>query len=164
MSRNTLIGGKLMLKNDKVSKKTKMQIATSTNSFLHSKSHKETIKLSSNQLINQSLEEIEQKAFDISNTSTNEEKDLMKQYQNQIDKNASKSNQTEESEANQEPLIELFTQMTPAEKLFEERRLKRLPEKIKKLTRTSFKEKYQTYYKSLTKLPEHHDIPKVGPG
>lgn len=54
--------------------------------------------------------------------------------------------------------------MTQAEKLFYEKKMKRLPEKIKKMAKTTFKEKYQIYYKSLTKLPEHNDIPKVGPG
>ena len=42
--------------------------------------------------------------------------------------------------------------------------MKKLPDKIQKMARTTFKEKYQQYYKALTKLPEHHDIPKVGPG
>lgn len=157
MNSNNLIGGKLVLKNNKVTQKTKMKIASSIN--ITNNKHKRNQNPSTlNKLImNESLEEIERQAFDIANTSTKEEKELMKDYLNQIEKDSSTNKEIE-------PSIELFNQMTPAERLFEEKRLKRLPEKIKKMTRTSFKEKYQTYYKSLTKLPEHHDIPKVGPG
>lgn len=53
---------------------------------------------------------------------------------------------------------------TDAEKLFDERRLKRLPEKIKKNVNVTYKQKYENFTKSLSKLPEHYDIPKVGPG
>lgn len=157
MNTNNLIGGKLVLKNNKVTQKTKMKIASSIN--ITNNKHKINQNPSTlNKLImNESLEEIERQAFDITNTSTKEEKELMKDYLNQIEKDSSINKEIE-------PSIELFNRMTPAERLFEEKRLKRLPEKIKKMTRTSFKEKYQTYYKSLTKLPEHHDIPKVGPG
>lgn len=61
-------------------------------------------------------------------------------------------------------LNEFTKDMTKAEKMFYMKKLKKLPDKIKKMSKTSFREKYQQYYKSLTKLPEHHDIPKVGPG
>lgn len=53
---------------------------------------------------------------------------------------------------------------TNAEKLFDERRLKRLPEKIRKNLDLNFKKKFENYNKLLSKLPEHYDIPKVGPG
>jgi protein FAM32A len=53
---------------------------------------------------------------------------------------------------------------TPAEKLFDERKMNRLPEKIKKGLIISYKEKYENFNKALSKLPEHYDIPKVGPG
>jgi protein FAM32A len=53
---------------------------------------------------------------------------------------------------------------TAAEKLFDERRMKRLPEKIKKNINTTYKNRYESFTKSLSKLPEHYDIPKVGPG
>jgi hypothetical protein len=53
---------------------------------------------------------------------------------------------------------------TAAERLYDERRINKLPEKIKKEINETFKKKYDTYYKSLSKLPEHYDIPKVGPG
>jgi protein FAM32A len=53
---------------------------------------------------------------------------------------------------------------TQAEKLFDERRLKRLPEMVKRNANVTFKQKLEVYNKSLSKLPEHYDIPKVGPG
>jgi protein FAM32A len=53
---------------------------------------------------------------------------------------------------------------TAAEKLFDERKLKKLPEKIKKEINVTFKQKYENYNKNLSRLPEHYDIPKVGPG
>ena len=53
---------------------------------------------------------------------------------------------------------------TAAEKAFQERKLKRLPEKILKDLQTNYKQKYEHFNKSLSKLPEHYDIPKVGPG
>ena len=59
---------------------------------------------------------------------------------------------------------ELNDQRTAAEKRFDAMKLKRLPEKIKAETKVTFKSKYEEYSKNLNKLPEHYDIPKVGPG
>ena len=53
---------------------------------------------------------------------------------------------------------------TPAEKLFYEKRDIILQKKLEKLAQTSYKEKYQKYNKYLTRLPQHNDIPKIGPG
>ena len=53
---------------------------------------------------------------------------------------------------------------TPAEKLFYEKRKIILQKKFEKLAQTSYKEKYKNYNKALTKLPQHNDIPKIGPG
>jgi protein FAM32A len=53
---------------------------------------------------------------------------------------------------------------TEAERLFDERRMKRIPEKIKKSLATTYKQRYEAFNKQLSKLPEHYDIPKVGPG
>lgn len=53
---------------------------------------------------------------------------------------------------------------TPAEKLFFEKRNIILQRKFEKLAQTSYKEKYKNYNKALTKLPQHNDIPKIGPG
>lgn len=53
---------------------------------------------------------------------------------------------------------------TQAQKMFDERRLKKLPEKIKKNLNVTFKQRFETFNKALSKLPEHYDIPKVGPG
>ena len=69
-----------------------------------------------------------------------------------------------ESNVKKNDIDKLMESMTPAERAFYQKKMKKLPEKIQKLAKTSFKEKYQQYYKALTKLPEHHDIPKVGPG
>lgn len=59
---------------------------------------------------------------------------------------------------------EINDQRTAAEKRFDAMKLKRLPEKIEKETKVTFKNKYEEYSKNLNKLPEHYDIPKVGPG
>ena len=69
-----------------------------------------------------------------------------------------------ESKIKKNDIDKLMESMTPAERAFYQKKMKKLPEKIQKMAKTSFKEKYQQYYKALTKLPEHHDIPKVGPG
>ena len=53
---------------------------------------------------------------------------------------------------------------TAAEKRFDAMKLKRLPEKIDNDLKINFKQKYDTFSKNLNKLPEHYDIPKVGPG
>jgi hypothetical protein len=53
---------------------------------------------------------------------------------------------------------------TAAERLFDERKLNKLPDKIKKEIDLTFKKKYEEFNKKLSKLPEHYDIPKVGPG
>lgn len=59
---------------------------------------------------------------------------------------------------------EINDQRTAAEKRFDAMKLKRLPEKIEREKKVSFKNKYEEYNKNLNKLPEHYDIPKVGPG
>jgi len=59
---------------------------------------------------------------------------------------------------------EINDQRTAAEKRFDAMKLKRLPEKIEKDIKVSFKQKFEEYNKNLNKLPEHYDIPKVGPG
>ena len=53
---------------------------------------------------------------------------------------------------------------TAAEKLFEERKFNKLPDRIRKNLELSYKQKFENFNKTLTKLPEHYDIPKVGPG
>ena len=53
---------------------------------------------------------------------------------------------------------------TDAEKRYDEIKMKRLPEKVHKNIITSFQEKFDNFSKNLSKLPEHFDIPKVGPG
>ncbi len=58
----------------------------------------------------------------------------------------------------------LMDDMTPAERVYYERKLNRLPEKIRKSLQTTYKQKYDTFNKTLSKLPTHYDIPKVGPG
>jgi hypothetical protein len=55
-------------------------------------------------------------------------------------------------------------QMTAYEKAFYERKMKKLPEKIKNNLILSYKEKSEQFKESLSKLPQHYDIPKVGPG
>jgi protein FAM32A len=58
----------------------------------------------------------------------------------------------------------LLEDMTSAERLYYQRKLNRLPEKIKKGLHMTYKQKYENFNKALSKLPEHYDIPKVGPG
>ena len=53
---------------------------------------------------------------------------------------------------------------TEAEKRYDDVKLKRLPQKIHKNISTTFQEKFDSYSKNLSRLPEHFDIPKVGPG
>jgi protein FAM32A len=57
-----------------------------------------------------------------------------------------------------------FDTRTEAEKRFDDVKLKRLPEKVEKNIIRTFKDKVNTFTKTLSKQPEHYDIPKVGPG
>jgi protein FAM32A len=57
-----------------------------------------------------------------------------------------------------------YDSRTEAEKRYDDVKLKRLPQKIHKNISTTFQEKFDSYSKNLSKLPEHFDIPKVGPG
>ena len=59
---------------------------------------------------------------------------------------------------------EVYDERTEAEKHFEERSKKRLPDKINKKLSLSYKKKSEEFKKLLSKLPQHYDIPKVGPG
>ncbi|CAD8142702.1 unnamed protein product [Paramecium pentaurelia] len=42
--------------------------------------------------------------------------------------------------------------------------LKRLGEKIEKKMELTYRQKIETFNKKIQKMPEHYDIPKVGPG
>lgn len=55
-------------------------------------------------------------------------------------------------------------QKTEAEKRHEERRRKRLEDKVKKEGVKTHKEKVEELNKYLSGLSEHHDMPKIGPG
>lgn len=54
--------------------------------------------------------------------------------------------------------------VTPAEEKFLEIQRKRKMEKLTDLASQSHKDKVQEFNEKLSKLSEHHDIPKVGPG
>jgi len=53
---------------------------------------------------------------------------------------------------------------TAAELRFEERRRKRLEENLKTEGAKTHKEKVKDLNRYLSKLSEHHDMPKIGPG
>ena len=53
---------------------------------------------------------------------------------------------------------------TPSEIIFNSIRKKRMLERVEKKVQTSYKEKTEKFSQNLAKLPEHFDIPKVGPG
>ncbi|KAF7716314.1 Uncharacterized protein PECH_002820 [Penicillium ucsense] len=53
---------------------------------------------------------------------------------------------------------------TEAERKYEEMRKKRLQERLKKEGIKSHKERVEELNKYLSRLSEHHDMPKIGPG
>ncbi|PVU88155.1 hypothetical protein BB559_005700, partial [Furculomyces boomerangus] len=53
---------------------------------------------------------------------------------------------------------------TENERKFKEVQEKRKRSRIEKLISKSHKEKVQEFNEKLDRLPEHHDMPKVGPG
>lgn len=53
---------------------------------------------------------------------------------------------------------------TEAEKRYEEKRRKRLEERLKKEGVRTHKEKVEELNRYLSGLSEHHDMPKIGPG
>ncbi|KIW03471.1 uncharacterized protein PV09_05239 [Verruconis gallopava] len=53
---------------------------------------------------------------------------------------------------------------TEAEKRFEERRRKRLEERLKRDGVKTHKERVEELNRYLSKLSEHHDMPRIGPG
>jgi hypothetical protein len=152
LSYNNLIGGKLKLKN--VNAKTvnhvKKMISRDINLNKRENNNKkvETSDIPNDELIGQ---------------INKDEEEYIKHLENLIREDDDKPKTDPKSE--ESPFSELIPDnRTAAEKLFEERKLKRLPDKIKKTLQTNFKQKYQNYSKMLSKLPEHYDIPKVGPG
>ncbi|RPA93615.1 DUF1754-domain-containing protein [Choiromyces venosus 120613-1] len=53
---------------------------------------------------------------------------------------------------------------TEAERRFEERKRKRMDERLKKEGIKSHKERVEEFNKYLSNLSEHHDMPRIGPG
>lgn len=92
-------------------------------------------------------------------------KDISKKSEDKITNFVSK-NEEEYLRKLEENIIEdnHSDQMTEHEKAFYERKMKKLPEKIKNNLILSYKEKTEQFKDSLSKLPQHYDIPKVGPG
>ncbi|PVU96308.1 hypothetical protein BB561_001275 [Smittium simulii] len=54
--------------------------------------------------------------------------------------------------------------LTESEKRFKKTQEKRREERINQFIQTSHKEKVQEFNEKLGRLPEHHEMPKVGPG
>ena len=84
----------------------------------------------------------------------------------------SKRTYTEMEESNPEEDIDSFTKekkvtdsfKTPAELTFELVRKKRSMDRIQKRLELSHKEKVEKFNNKLSKLSDHFDIPRVGPG
>ncbi|KAI5840440.1 hypothetical protein DFP73DRAFT_180833 [Morchella snyderi] len=53
---------------------------------------------------------------------------------------------------------------TEAERRFEERKRKRMDERLKREGIKSHKQRVEEYNKYLSNLSEHHDMPRIGPG
>jgi len=53
---------------------------------------------------------------------------------------------------------------TETERRFEERKRKRMDERLKKDGIKSHKERVEEFNKYLSNLSEHHDMPRIGPG
>ncbi|KAL0637928.1 hypothetical protein Q9L58_003006 [Maublancomyces gigas] len=53
---------------------------------------------------------------------------------------------------------------TDAERRFEERKRKRMDERLKREGTKSHKQRVEEYNKYLSNLSEHHDMPRIGPG
>lgn len=143
-----IIPGKLRLKNSNGIKKTKRLIEKNTLLGNNNKPSK---------IIHKEFKEKEINNFEITGIIEGKEED-------KIIKECSKKLEKDDNIDKNKDIDDLMGKLTQAEKLFYEKKMKKLPDKIQKMARTTFKEKYQQYYKALTKLPEHHDIPKVGPG
>lgn len=55
-------------------------------------------------------------------------------------------------------------EMTEAERVFLERKKQKRIEELEKQNLKSHKQKVEEFNAKLDKIPEHYDIPKVGPG
>ncbi|KAG0633553.1 hypothetical protein HOY80DRAFT_610662 [Tuber brumale] len=66
----------------------------------------------------------------------------------------------EEEEEPEDP----YAGKTEAERRFEERKRKRMDERLKKEGIKSHKERVEEFNKYLSNLSEHHDMPRIGPG
>jgi len=77
-----------------------------------------------------------------------------------------KPEQDEEAEALEPEKVEASSsaRKTEAELRFEEQKRKRLEEKLKKDGSKTHKEKVEELNRYLSKLSEHHDMPRIGPG
>eukprot|EP00826_Nyctotherus_ovalis_P050958 TRINITY_DN631_c0_g1_i17.p2 TRINITY_DN631_c0_g1~~TRINITY_DN631_c0_g1_i17.p2 ORF type:complete len:109 (-),score=36.48 TRINITY_DN631_c0_g1_i17:126-452(-) len=58
----------------------------------------------------------------------------------------------------------MHSQKTPAELRYEKTLKARLPKRIDETLKKTHREKIDEYNKKLAKLPEHFDIPRIGPG
>ena len=67
-------------------------------------------------------------------------------------------------EAGGSPSPRFLDTRTDAQKRFEETRKKREEELIKKKAAKTHREKIEELNKQLSTMPEHYDIPRVGPG
>jgi hypothetical protein len=154
MNKTNFIGGKLKLKNQKDDKTVQQIKKVLTKDVAKVKSRiyeKEEIAIEKKVDLDKELD-LENEEI-IGHMNKNEEK-YLKELESQI--NSSNNN------ANDEEFVDHRTQ---AEKLFDERWMKKLPDKIKKkIVSTSYKQRAENFNKLLSKLPEHYDIPKVGPG
>ncbi|KAI9673347.1 MAG: hypothetical protein M1829_004114 [Trizodia sp. TS-e1964] len=65
---------------------------------------------------------------------------------------------------NEEDQRDLFAGKTEAERRHEEQKRKRLDERLMKEGIKSHKERVEDLNKYLSKLSEHHDMPRIGPG
>jgi len=148
------VGGKLRFKNPKIDK------SIITIKKIAGKDLKSSL---SNNPRNKPYTEIISEGLPI-----NDEEDL-KELEERKQMQESKRIQKENEKNEQVDLVygfieEINDTRTAAEKRFDAMKLKKLPEKIEKDLKVSFRQKYEDYNKNLNKLPEHYDIPKVGPG
>jgi len=145
------VGGKLKFKNPKIDKTIIKMKKIAKKEIIDTFGEEPKMK-NYEEIINDGLPIDEEEKLEIVERKINaENKKIIKEKENKIDLMYGF-------------IDEINDQRTAAEKRFDAMKLKRLPEKIEKETKITFKNKYEEFSKNLNKLPEHYDIPKVGPG
>ncbi|KAI2821728.1 hypothetical protein CBS115989_2611 [Aspergillus niger] len=123
------------------------------------------LKLKGSKTSNGRIEKKKKKSSKKGNVEENEQQKQQEQQQlTTTTTSATASGAEEEPRADEHESSSAGTGKTEAERKYEEMRKKRLQERLKREGVKTHKERVEELNKYLSRLSEHHDMPKIGPG